>query len=300
MRESTNTYLQRINLVLDHVRAHLTGDLSLTTLARVAGFSPFYFHRLFKGLTGETVSDCVNRLRLERAAALLRGSTVTITDAALACGFESGPGFSRAFKRRYGLTARSWDRQSPLKESKNGQVVDGLPRYTLAQVRQAARDRRLRVTVEDLPEQRVAYLRVFDPFRRPGAIPAAYEQLCAWARRVGVDPLAQRLYGLSQDDPEVTPLRLCRFDWALAVPAGVKSAGEIRVRALPACRVAAIRICGDVSLEYLALQYLLLVWLPRSRYQPDNLPMMEIYHRQPAELGWETYDMACAVPITAL
>jgi len=42
-----NIYLQRINLVLNHIRNHLTDDLSLESLARVASFSPFHFHRIF-------------------------------------------------------------------------------------------------------------------------------------------------------------------------------------------------------------------------------------------------------------
>ncbi len=218
MARRPNPYLQRINLVLDHIRANLHGELSLPALARVAGFSPFHFHRLFKGFTGETLNDCVTRLRLERAVALLRGSTVSVTEAALACGYASGPGFSRAFNRRFGLTARDWDRQSPLKESKNGQVLDGVPRYTPEQLGPRAADRRFRVSIRSLPEQTLATVRVFDPYHRRGAIPAAYERLCNWACSQGVDPHKQTLYGLSQDDPEVTPLHLCRFDWAMTMP----------------------------------------------------------------------------------
>ena len=300
MARRPNPYLQRINLVLDHIRANLHGDLSLPALARVAGFSPYHFHRLFKGFTGETLNDCVNRLRLERAVALLRGSSVSVTEAALACGFASGPGFSRAFKRRFGLTARDWDRQSPLKESKNGQVLDGVPRYTLDQLQPLASDQRFRVTIRSLPEQTLATVRVFDPYRRRGAVPAAYERLCIWARSQGVDPLKQTLYGLSQDDPEVTPLHLCRFDWALTMPTPFTPDDEVGQLIWPAGRIAAIPIQGDVTQEYLALQFLLLAWLPRSRYQPANLPMLEIYRRQPAELGWETYDLDCALPIELL
>ncbi|HEX6035853.1 MAG TPA: hypothetical protein VFY83_15550 [Anaerolineales bacterium] len=48
------------------------------------------------------------------------------------------------------------------------------------------------------------------------------------------------------------------------------------------------------------IQYLFRYWLPRSRYQPANLPGMEIYRRQPIELGWETFDIDCAIPIVAL
>lgn len=293
-------YAQRINLVLNHIRENPTADLSVAALARVAGFSPFHFHRLFKGLTGETVNDCVNRLRLERAAALLRSSTRSITEAALACGFDTGSGFSRAFKRRYGLTARDWDRQSPLKESKNGQVLAGIPRYTLEQLHALKTQERFRVTVRTLPAQTTAYIRVFDSHRRPGAVPAAYERLLDWARRQALDPLTRTLFGMSQDDPEVTPLRLCRFDWVLSVPPGVKADGDVALKTMPECRIASIHVQGDVMQEYLALQYLYLSWLPRSRYQPANRPTMEIYRRQPAELGWETYDLDCAVPIAHL
>jgi AraC family transcriptional regulator len=300
MSNRPNAYVQRINLVLDYIRGHLTGDLSVNRLARVAGFSPFHFHRLFKGLTGETVNACVNRLRLERAVALLRGTELSITQVALECGFVSGSGFSRAFRRRFGLTARGWDRQSPLKESKNGQVLEGLSRYTREQLDALRTHDRFRVTVRTLPEQCLAYVRVFNAHRRPGAIPAAYEHLLEWARRRGLDPLTRTLYGMSQDDPDVTPLHLCRFDWALAVPAGLKPEGEVGLQTLPECRVAVIHIHGDVMQEYRALQYLFLSWLPRSRYQPANLPTMEIYRRQPAILGWETYDLECAVPITDL
>jgi predicted transcriptional regulator YdeE len=48
------------------------------------------------------------------------------------------------------------------------------------------------------------------------------------------------------------------------------------------------------------LQYLWRYWLPRSRYQPASLPGMEIYRRQPFELGWETYDIDCAIPVVGL
>jgi AraC family transcriptional regulator len=127
-----NLYLQRINAVIDHVRENLKDDLSLDVLARVAGFSPFHFHRLFKSLTNETINDMIVRLRLERAAALLRATPqLSITEAAFECGFKSVSVFSRLFKKQYGLNARQWDRQSPLKNSKNGQVSDRFPRYTL-------------------------------------------------------------------------------------------------------------------------------------------------------------------------
>jgi AraC family transcriptional regulator len=297
-----NLYIQRINAVIDHVRENLTEDLSLETLARVAGFSPFHFHRLFKSITAETLNDMVMRLRLERAAALLRSTPeLSITDAAFESGFKSVSVFSRVFKRQYGLNARQWDRQSPLKNnSKNGQVLASFPRYTLEKLSDFAKQDEFEVHIRSLPEQRLAYIRVYDSYSKFSRVSDAYYSLVRWYQQRDGKLEDTTLYGMSQDDPEVTPLRLCRFDWCLRVPADWQAEGNVNMMTFPACRVAIIRCLGGIEQEYKALQYLFRYWFPRSRFQPANLPGMEIYRRQTAELGWETFDIDCAVPVVAL
>jgi AraC family transcriptional regulator len=61
-------YLARVNRAMDHIEAHLGDDPSLAEIARVAAFSPFHFHRIFGALMGETLTQFIARLRLERAA----------------------------------------------------------------------------------------------------------------------------------------------------------------------------------------------------------------------------------------
>lgn len=46
-------YVARINRVMDYIGANLNGDLCLEKLAGVANFSPYHFHRVFRGMTGE-------------------------------------------------------------------------------------------------------------------------------------------------------------------------------------------------------------------------------------------------------
>lgn len=53
------------------MREQLDGDLSVETLAQVAGFSPFHFHRVFKAMTDETLNELVVRLRLERRGGVI-------------------------------------------------------------------------------------------------------------------------------------------------------------------------------------------------------------------------------------
>jgi AraC family transcriptional regulator len=296
-----NLYLQRINSVLDHVRENLDEELSLEALARVAGFSPFHFHRLFKSITDETVNELVTRLRLERAVSLLRSTPkLSITDAAFECGFNSVSVFSRAFKKQYAQSARQWDRQSPLKYSKNGKVLEGFSRYTLESLSDFAERDGLQVRLRSLPAQRLAYIRVYDSYSKMNRIVEAYHHLIDWYCRRGGRLEKTTLYGMSQDNPDVTPQRLCRFDWCLTVPAGWRAEGEVSITNFPACRVATVRCLGDITQVDRAVHYLFRYWLPRSRYQPANLPGMEIYRRKPGELGWETFDIDCAVPVVAL
>src|SRR5437868_13198887 len=155
-------YTRRINTVISHVRQNLDGDLSLNTLSRVGCFSKFHFHRVFKSITEETVNDMVVRMRLERAANLLRAvPRLSITAAAFEAGFSSVPVFSRAFRKHFGVSARQWDRKSPLeKNSKNGQFRDEFPRYTLEDLESFG----FKVNLRSLPEQRLAYIRVYDSY----------------------------------------------------------------------------------------------------------------------------------------
>lgn len=280
------------------MRQNLNGDLSLDALSKVGCFSKFHFHRIFKAITDETVNDMVLRLRLERAADLLRATPkLSVTAAALEAGFSSVPVFSRAFKKHYGVTARQWDRKSPLeKNSKNSQFREAFPRYTLEELESFGFEVKLR----SLPKQRLAYIRVHDAYSSFERIKDAYYRLTNWYRGKGGNLDEITLYGMSQDHPDVTPLNLCRFDWCVKVPSDWKADGEVQVTDFPACRIATIRCVGDLSHENKVIQYLFRYWLPRSRFQPANLPGMEIYLRQPMEMGWEEFDIDCAVPVIPL
>jgi AraC family transcriptional regulator len=61
------SYAERVNLAIDHVVRHLGEPLRLADVARAARLSPFHFHRVFQVLVGETLTEFVKRLRLERA-----------------------------------------------------------------------------------------------------------------------------------------------------------------------------------------------------------------------------------------
>ncbi len=64
-------YKSRINNVIDYIESNLKSEMTLDKLADVANFSSFHFHRIFKTIIGETLNQFIQRIRIEKAAALL-------------------------------------------------------------------------------------------------------------------------------------------------------------------------------------------------------------------------------------
>ena len=99
MKEDTRQdYAERIIRVLVHIQQNLDDDLPLEKLARLAFFSPFHFHRVFRGMVGESVKSHIRRLRLERAAMRLKQSEMAVTAIAFEAGYETHESFTRAFR----------------------------------------------------------------------------------------------------------------------------------------------------------------------------------------------------------
>ncbi len=105
---STDLYICRINAVIDFIETHIDEKLSIEELSRVAQFSQFHFHRIFRAFMGEPLYAFITRLRVERAAAMLPGSPAKITDIAFDLGFEDSATFARAFKKHFGVPASRW------------------------------------------------------------------------------------------------------------------------------------------------------------------------------------------------
>ena len=116
--QANSEYAQRINRVIDYIRENLDRQVKLEELAKVACFSEFHFHRIFGAVSGETLNSFTNRLRLEKAARLLRYSGRSLTDIALDCGFSSSATFSRAFRSGYDTSPSQFRKSGEIKKAR--------------------------------------------------------------------------------------------------------------------------------------------------------------------------------------
>lgn len=96
-----------LGLVLDHIGDNLAQDLSLTTIAALAGISPFHFARRFREATGCSLHDYVREQRLAEARRLLPRKDLSIAAVAALTGFADQSHLSREFRRRFGVTPGS-------------------------------------------------------------------------------------------------------------------------------------------------------------------------------------------------
>ncbi len=300
MPEPTDTsldYVQRVNRAIDYIVSRLDEPLPLETVARVAHFSPFHFHRVFKSLMGETLNEFTKRVRLERALQMLwhhRG--LSLTDIALACGFGSSSDFSRSFKQRYGVPPSAIDLRSfrderrkeleRLGEQTGSQhLLDRLPRGENPDGFSAA--------VRTLAPRRVAYVRVLDPYR-PDVVVDAAGRLMRWAEREGVAD--NQWLGYMWEDPEIVPLKDCRYDVAV-VADDFEPSGEVGAYDFPSMQVVELEIRGGIDLEMRAIDWIYGTWLPSSGYVPDNQPAFEAWVGQPFAHGLEHFELRVQVPV---
>ncbi len=96
-------YNSVIQKVIEHIEIHLHEIISLETVAQLAGFSKYHFHRVFLNEVGVSVSEYVRYRRIANSANLLIYTNEKIIDIAFYYQFESQEAFTRAFKKYYNL-----------------------------------------------------------------------------------------------------------------------------------------------------------------------------------------------------
>ncbi|UCF09605.1 MAG: AraC family transcriptional regulator [Candidatus Bipolaricaulota bacterium] len=273
-------YTARINRVMDYVRENLSGDLRLETLASVASFSPFHFHRLFKSLVGETVHEYVRRQRCSAAAAkLIYNPKLTITEISTQCGFGSPSSFAREFRAAFGTSASQFRAGSQRRIEEVRTREENATSWEEARPRPARTEMSIRYDVREMPVRRVAYIRHTGAYNRIGE---AFERLMRWAGPRGLTRFpGTEILAIYHDSPDLTPEAKLRSDACITVPEETTVDGEVCAMDVPGGLFVVTHVEIDPSQYGEAWDRLLSDWLPESGYQPDDRMCFERYLNDP-------------------
>lgn len=281
MKSSTRSFYQdAVTRVVAHIAAHLDRAVDLDELAALAGTSPFHFHRICRGMLGETPLELARRLRLERAAHQLGQGRGSITQVAFAAGYESHESFTRAFRATYG-SAPSEFRRAQVRRIEIA-AVNGIhyrpdgrapsPRF---------RDTggvTMEVVLEELPSYRLAMVRHVGPYNQVGN---AFHQLGAIGGPLGLFTERSMMLALYHDDPEAVPAGELRSDAALVVGEELKLPDGIVEGRLPAGTYARARYRGSYEGLGDAWARFMGEWLPASGHRVAQGAAVEIYRDGP-------------------
>ena len=281
--ETRSFYEQAVQRTIDVIVANLDEALDLETLASAAAMSPFHFHRMFRGMVGETPLELVRRLRMERAARQVLANDRPITQIAFDAGYETHESFTRAFRVWY-LTSPSGFRH---RNRARTEIVapSGVHFGDAAGHRFVARDsggRDMTVEIKQMPEMRVATVRHVGPYN---LIPQAFEKLGQIVDHLGVFTRpGTKMVAIYHDDPDSTPPEQLRSDAGLVVPEGLalpEGLGEERIpggRYASTTHVGPYEQLGDVWARFFG------EWLPASGHRLGPGVSYEIYRNTPAEV----------------
>ena len=278
MREATlRDYRQRMLRVLLYIQHNLDRDLSLEELAGVANFSSYHFHRIFRGMVGETLQAHIRRLRLERAAMRLKGGDEPVIRIALDAGYESHAAFTRAFGVMTGLSPSDYrKRRRPDVAVPSGvhYTEDGGAELLLPD----AEGSTMKATIKTFPARRVASVRHVGPYNECGK---AWNQLCTRLGAEGRLGPGVDFIGLCHDDPDVTPSDKIRYDACVPVDDDYEPAGEIGVQTIAGGEYAVTTHHGPYDRLTGTYAELCGQWIPHHERNIRAAPCFEIYLNDP-------------------
>jgi AraC family transcriptional regulator len=290
--ETLSFYHQAVRRTVERIIDGLDDALDLELLARAAALSPFHFHRVFRGMVGETPLELHRRLRIERAAWRLLNASTSVTSIAFDAGYDTHEAFTRAFRDRYGCSPS---------EFRRSECQGGMECVRPRQIELAARsaihyrangkgpvtdfviegEQIMHVDITDMQELRIATLRHIGPYNRISETFARLGDIVGAAGLIGPDTTMLAIY---HDDPETTAPQDLRSDAAITMsPEATLPDGLVEQR-IPAGRYACTTHLGPYELLADTWERFMGEWLPRSGQRFGQGVSFEVYRNTPGQV----------------
>jgi AraC family transcriptional regulator len=280
-------YADNIRKAIDFLETHYTKNILLEDIAHFACLSPFHFHRIFKLTTHHTIKQTLTRIRIEKAAQLLKFTPYDIAQIGLEVGYENHETFSRAFKNYFGVPPSQYRSQS------SQEIAHKQAQYTQKKVDLAS----LRIEkpiIKYLEPFEVAFIRHTGSYDKVGVV---WRKLLFWAFQHLQFGKQTATMGIVHDNPEITDTQNTRYDACIIVKKPFKSTAEIVSKQISGGKYAVFRYKGAYDDFYTIYDYVYSVCLTEFNFRLRNEPTLEWYIKSPPFYKPENYLTDFYVPI---
>lgn len=101
-----------VELALRYMEEHMKDDITLPQLAEMFFFTPSYFSIYFKNKTGQTFSQKLKLMRIEKACELLRDTNRKVNEISKMTGYRDATYFGKVFKKHIGCSPEEYRKRN--------------------------------------------------------------------------------------------------------------------------------------------------------------------------------------------
>jgi len=240
-----------LNKAINYIVENISEPPSLEEIASLSSFSKFHFHRMFKDFTGETLSNFIRRIRLEKSVFLLVFETHrSISDIAMTCGYGNTQSFNKAFKKFFNLTPNEYKMRA---KQKKDEIIFNNKETSIE----------YQVSIKYLKSFKIVYHRNFGAYSNT--------QTNTFQNISKQRYPTKEFIGICWDDPNVTKDENCRYDTGYILNTNEDINQDMMIQEISDSTYALLKVNIKKGDFELAWEYLLYNWLPKHGYTPKRI-----------------------------
>lgn len=266
---TNKSHFEQINKAMAYIHFHFGQNILADDLAKLCGYSVFYFHKIFKEITGENINDYIRNTRLEKASnLLLYNQHQTIEDISMTSGFASASGFRRAFKSKFGLTPNEW--------RKSGyETIDfDCPKAKISMIKV---DCDMDIGTPTIVNSEPIPMLFLLTYGYKDDMSGVWNHLHEWCELMGVLENEHRYIGLFHNHPSFEPYDKARYVACIETKKDIYSSGKVGKCTISKGKFAKFSFTCTHKDLYKMMHLAYVKWLPTSDYEIRNFPAFVEY-----------------------
>lgn len=257
-----------INEAISYIMEHITEEISVEDVAEHCHFSKFYFNRLFREETGESVYAFIKRLKMEQSAFRLKVERQkSVTDICNDYGYTSS-NYSSAFKQHHNMSPADFRKsiaEKSISSNPNWEIYNDMVAERVMSYEECDKH----ISIEVLDDFYVIYERYKGNYHDLKADWCAFTE--KYQSYMTKDTI---LLESTYDDPTITNVDGCLYDICMTVD---RSCTLENTRVMEGGRYVVYHFEGYLWDIFPVHQTLLNVWFPKSGYELDKRYNFDIY-----------------------